>query len=159
MNILDIAPSHEIIPNLHLGSMYAGWDVHYLQQNGFRSVLQVCPSLKGTPRIPVNIERWVIPVDDVPQTDLFKFFSYTTHWIHHQLRSGRKTLVHCMAGVSRSATTLGAYLMARYKWSTAQTIAFMRQKRWVVNPNPGFMKQLTMWEQYLQMHPSLYLSP
>ena len=153
------SPADEIIPNLFLGSIFAGWNSDYLRKNRVRSVLQVCPTLQQTPKSPSNIERWTIPVDDIPETDLLHYFPYTTHWIHYQLHSGRKTLIHCMAGVSRSATILSAYLMVRYRWSTQQTIQYIRQRRPIIQPNPGFIKQLQLWEIYLQQHPNLYLNP
>ena len=51
-------------------------------------------------------------------------------------------LVHCMAGVSRSATCVIAYLMREHKHSLRSALELVRSKRPIVCPNYGFHKQL-----------------
>ena len=149
----------EIIPNLYLGSMHAGWNPKYLLANRVYHVLQVAPDIQGTrPRDPSKIHRWVLSVDDVPQTQLFPYFTFTSNWIQFHLRSNQPVLVHCMAGISRSSTIVAAYLMARYGWTRDYTLNYMRARRSIVNPNPGFMIQLNEWAKYLRKNPSARLS-
>jgi hypothetical protein len=142
---------NEIIPNLYLGSMHAGWNPGYLVSNKINYVLQVAPEIPGTrPQDPKSIRRWVLSVDDVPETQLYPYFSFTSNWIQYHLRSNQAVLVHCMAGISRSSTIIAAYLMSRYGWTRDYTIRYMRSKRPMVNPNPGFMYQLGEWERFLK---------
>lgn len=56
------------------------------------------------------------------------------------LASG-KVLVHCMMGISRSATCALAYLMINRKMSAVDAIRTMRMRR-DVRPNDGFLQQL-----------------
>jgi protein-tyrosine phosphatase len=53
-----------------------------------------------------------------------------------------KILVHCLAGVSRSATIVIAYLMKTQNLPFEQAYEVVRQKREFANPNQGFRKQL-----------------
>jgi len=62
---------------------------------------------------------------------------------------GRGVLVHCRVGVSRSATVCIAYLLNRYGIPVEEGIRKLRQTRPVVQPNEGFMKQLTDYEARL----------
>ncbi|KAG8761197.1 hypothetical protein FRC14_006246 [Serendipita sp. 396] len=55
-------------------------------------------------------------------------------------------LVHCLAGMSRSATLVCAYLLATTSMNTEETIEFVRSKRRIIQPNYGFQKQLKRWE-------------
>lgn len=52
-----------------------------------------------------------------------------------------------MAGVSRSATLVIAYMMKRYRLSLKEAEQLVRSKRPFINPNPGFMKQLQLYDQ------------
>jgi len=60
-----------------------------------------------------------------------------------------RVLVHCLAGMSRSATIVIAYLLATTPMTTEEATAFVRSKRSVIRPNQGFTKQL---EQYERRH-------
>lgn len=52
-----------------------------------------------------------------------------------------KVLVHCMVGMSRSATCVLAYLMIARKMSAAEAIRTVRMHR-DIHPNEGFLQQL-----------------
>lgn len=52
-------------------------------------------------------------------------------------------------GVSRSASTVIAYAMKEYGWSLEKAYNFVKQKRSITRPNPGFMRQLAEYEGIL----------
>ena len=52
-----------------------------------------------------------------------------------------KVLVHCLVGVSRSATCVLAYLMICRKMSAVDAIRTVRMRR-DIHPNDGFLQQL-----------------
>mmetsp|Transcript_4160 Transcript_4160/g.13165 ORF Transcript_4160/g.13165 Transcript_4160/m.13165 type:complete len:199 (-) Transcript_4160:464-1060(-) len=62
---------------------------------------------------------------------------------------GGAVLVHCLAGVSRSATVVVAYLMQAEGWGLEAAFSHVVGKRPRVLPNPGFMKCLVGWEEAL----------
>ena len=63
-------------------------------------------------------------------------------------------LVHCNAGVSRSATFVIAYLMQHEGMSFEQAFRYLRTKRDKTCPNPGFVSQLKKYEEMLKEHRS-----
>ena len=53
------------------------------------------------------------------------------------------------AGQSRSATCVIAYLMQEYGYNMFQALSYVKSKRSVVYPNPGFQRQLLDYEKKL----------
>ena len=47
-----------------------------------------------------------------------------------------------MAGISRSATIVIAYLMRKYTYSFDAVCSMVKRKRNRIHPNPGFVEQL-----------------
>lgn len=67
--------------------------------------------------------------------------------IHAIIQDGGAVLVHCVAGVSRSATICLAYLTKYYCRSLRDAYHLMYSKRPMVRPNLGFWRQLIHYEQ------------
>jgi predicted protein tyrosine phosphatase len=93
-----------------------------------------------------GIKHLYICIDDVARADIAQHFDECIAFID----SADKVLVHCSAGVSRSSTIVAAYLMKQKKMGLSDAITLLRSKRPRVNPNPGFMKQLSAFSQKLQ---------
>ena len=58
-------------------------------------------------------------------------------------------LVHCGAGVSRSAALCMAYLMRKFQWPASQARAHCLQRRSILMPNDGFWRSLCALEAQL----------
>ena len=54
-----------------------------------------------------NIEHHVIPISDMPTENIFA----NIHALCNKINSYQTTLIHCMFGISRSATITIAYIM------------------------------------------------
>lgn len=61
-------------------------------------------------------------------------------------QSGGRVLVHCQAGISRSATICLAYLMHTQRVKLDEAFDFVKQRRQVISPNLAFMGQLLQFE-------------
>jgi hypothetical protein len=61
--------------------------------------------------------------------------------------SSSKLLVHCTQGVSRSCSFVIAIIMALQKCSYQEAYTTVRSTRTVCKPNPGFVRQLLLWER------------
>eukprot|EP00796_Vickermania_ingenoplastis_P008335 gene8335-5842_t len=95
-----------------------------------------------------------IAADDIPTYDLGQHFMECSYLIDHVLRCGSRqrltapsVFVHCLVGVSRSASVVVAYLMKRWRISVAEAVSFVKRVRAVIQPNPGFIQALQLWEQ------------
>lgn len=62
-------------------------------------------------------------------------------------------VVHCQAGVSRSATIVIAYLMKTKGWPYLEARNYLRSKRPIIEPNDGFVEQLQSFELELKIKP------
>ena len=58
-------------------------------------------------------------------------------------------LVHCGAGVSRSAALCIAHLMQRHRWGATRALEHVTQRRAIVKPNDGFWRALCTLEAEL----------
>lgn len=70
-----------------------------------------------------------------------------------------KVLVHCRAGVSRSATICIAYLMQKQGLSLDSAFEFVVSRRPIIDPNLNFIQQLQKFETYLRARHQRQLSP
>ncbi len=61
----------------------------------------------------------------------------------------QKVLVHCHAGVSRSTTVVVAFLMKTKRWPYKKALNYVKQRRYIVDPNFGFVEQLRKFEESL----------
>lgn len=94
-----------------------------------------------------NIEYHRIREWDNPTSNLLDHFEYTCAFIHKQVISKQgRVLVHCQAGVSRSATICMAYLIKYHKLSFIAAYGVVKAAREIICPNTGFLDQLMKWE-------------
>jgi protein-tyrosine phosphatase len=64
-----------------------------------------------------------------------------TDFIRDQVRQGRRVLVHCAEGISRSCVIGAAYLY-ECGMSLDDAVALIRSKRPIVNPSPSLLRAL-----------------
>ena len=97
---------------------------------------------------PKDFRYWVIPVSDTLEGDLFSYFAKGILFIEKGLKKGTGVLVHCYAGVSRSASMIIAYLMVKYQKGLTAAQKMVRDKRPIIKPNESFIEQLQQFECY-----------
>jgi hypothetical protein len=67
----------------------------------------------------------------------------TAHAIISQaLQKKKNVMVHCKAGMSRSAALVIAYLMIENRWQYEEAYLYVKNKRQIIEPNEGFVRQL-----------------
>lgn len=101
----------------------------------------------------------VVNVIDLPSQNLLPYFNKAIEFINKAVTSGGRVLVHCFAGVSRSASTVIAYFMTTRKMSFMDAFNFVKKRRPVIFPNFGFQKQLMELEKVLEEKYKLRDSP
>nr|XP_002763843.2 dual specificity protein phosphatase 21-like [Callithrix jacchus] len=93
-----------------------------------------------------GIQYIKVPTADAPDSRLYKFFDPVADYIHSvEMRQGR-TLLHCVAGVSRSASLCLAYLMKYHSMSLLGAYRWTKSCRPIIRPNNGFWEQLILYE-------------
>lgn len=84
-----------------------------------------------------------IIAEDSKESDLKQYFHVVCDFIHKH----NKVLVHCVAGVSRSATICIAYLIKYGHLDFYQAYMVLKTARPIICPNYGFIKQLLEFEK------------
>lgn len=120
----------------------------YIADNRIKTVINVAVECND----PIIADKTVIfrkyNIED-NFVDVHKYFDEINKIIHNRTKKG-SVLVHCYAGVSRSATFVIAYLIKELQMTleTAYSyVSFVRK----VQPNPHFMLQLMKYEKELLM--------
>ena len=134
--------------HLYLGSVGAAYNLQILKSLNISHILSVCECLP--PKFPGEFTYKVIAVTDEPSTRLSNHFKDATDFMRSVIQEGKNVLVHCFAGVSRSATIVAAYLIKYHKMETTAAIAFIKTKRPWINPNYGFQAQLKRYCVFLR---------
>lgn len=135
---------------LYLGDIDAANDVKNLEKYGITAVLTVAAGARISYDKQV-VDHLVIAADDIETYNLARHFDRGMEFIERNRSQGRSVLVHCFAGVSRSATMTLAYLMKYYKMTFIKAMNFVKSKRRVICPNAGFRLQLREFERKLKI--------
>eukprot|EP00760_Papus_ankaliazontas_P025360 PhM_4_TR2667/c0_g1_i1/m.71706 len=138
---------HKIFPDrvrdyLFLGSIRTVQSARVIRQLDVRQIVTCGNQLKVLDPIPAGVEHTVIPLCDLETADVRVHISTVVNTIERTRRSGRRVVVHCFAGVSRSATCVIAYLMLSEGISLESAVAQVKEARPCICPNEGFKRQL-----------------
>eukprot|EP00347_Sterkiella_histriomuscorum_P016112 403354447 len=97
-----------------------------------------------------NFKYRVINILDMPYVNIMKHFASAISFIRDAISSGGTILVHCYAGISRSASCVIAYLMQDKGMPFFEAMSYVRKRRHIVFPNFGFQRQLMDFERQLK---------
>lgn len=89
-----------------------------------------------------NVTYKFIECLDLPEFNLKTIIWECIPFIRFAISQCSNVLVHCNAGVSRSASIVIAYLMLIENLSYLDAYICVKQARKCINPNAGFIKQL-----------------
>ena len=134
---------------VYLGNYEAASDVALLKKHGVKAVLTVAADLRLNYPSSEGFTHEVISAQDMVSFDLSKHFSRCFDFID-RLRAETNVLVHCLAGISRSATIVIMYLMRGSHMSFESAFSFVKKRRKIIFPNPGFVRQLRVFSSQLK---------
>ncbi|KAI1717884.1 dual specificity phosphatase, catalytic domain-containing protein [Ditylenchus destructor] len=100
-----------------------------------------------------------IRIEDNPYARLDHYFDMVADKIRSVKDRGGRTLVHCVAGVSRSASLCIIYLVKYERMTLRQAYHYVKSARPIVRPNIGFWKQMVEYERKLRGHSSVSMIP
>lgn len=78
---------------------------------------------------------------------LIRHFAACIAFLEEHIRRGETALVHCVYGQSRSAAVCVAFLMATERLALREAYDAVQQARPCIHINPGFLKQLALFER------------
>ncbi|XP_055376796.1 dual specificity protein phosphatase 18-like [Condylostylus longicornis] len=139
----------EILPTLYLCG--AGVAIPSIMEKlDIKCVVNVAPELPDTP-LPNNKPVYLrVNVYDRRDADLKTYFDEVADLIEEVRQTNGKSLVHCVAGVSRSASLCIAYLIKHMKMSLRDAYLHVKNARPQIRPNLGFFQQLLEYEEELR---------
>jgi atypical dual specificity phosphatase len=141
-----IAEMCKVTDHLYITSS-RGLSAYDIETNGIHHVVN---ATLETPliRLP-GVECTRISVNDVPTENIYRFFDQFADKVNGHAMNNEKVLVHCVAGVSRSASFVLAYLMKYQKMPLKDAYKYLHARRPVVRPNTSFFQQLIEYERNL----------
>jgi protein-tyrosine phosphatase len=124
------ANAHEILPGLWLGNRAASQDVDWLRSKGIETVFN---ATKDAPFAPIVKHPYRIPVDDnlepVEIANMRRWAPEAVFKILREHKAGRPLLVHCHAGMQRSAALVAMTLIANKDYDAEKAMKFVRDRR------------------------------
>ncbi|XP_069598336.1 dual specificity protein phosphatase 8-like [Ranitomeya imitator] len=151
-----------ILPHLYLGSQNDVMDQEVINQNGITHVLNVSCSCPKPVFISDN-HFLRIPINDSYCEKILPWLGAAVEFIGKVELLNGKVLVHCLAGISRSAAIAIAYIMRSMGLSLDDAYRFVKEKRPTISPNFNFLGQLLEYEMSLvnfrQSHPAQAVHP
>ncbi|CAL8358691.1 unnamed protein product [Lota lota] len=139
-----------ILPHLYLGSQKDVLNKDLMAQNGITYVLNAsntCPK----PDFISESHFMRIPVNDNYCEKLLPWLEKTNEFIDKAKVSNCRVIVHCLAGISRSATIAIAYIMKTMGLSSDDAYRFVKDRRPSISPNFNFLGQLLEFEKGLRL--------
>ena len=140
----DVAPMNYIIDNIYLGGILAAENEHYLDQYNIGFVVNCAEEIHIKYK---KRQVYALNLEDTETQKIFPIFELA-YRIIKKFRN-RNILVHCAAGMSRSASLVIFYLMKEKGWNYDQCFKYVKERRSVISPNDGFEKQL---RDYYEKH-------
>ncbi|XP_010864608.2 dual specificity protein phosphatase 8a isoform X2 [Esox lucius] len=147
--VANVGPTR-ILPHLYLGSQKDVLNKELMVQSGITYVLNAsntCPK----PDFISESHFMRIPVNDSYCEKLLPWLEKTNEFIDKAKVSNSMVIVHCLAGISRSATIAIAYIMKTMGLSSDDAYRFVKDRRPSISPNFNFLGQLLEFEKGLRL--------
>ena len=130
-----------------------------LESHGITCIMNMATELDTSKHAGNGIDYVHYAMDDVSDEDLLSHMDECVDFIYSVHKKGGRIVVHCIAGVSRSASICLAYLMKHYRWSLRKAFLHVQALRPVIRPNNGFWRQLIVYEERVLGTSSVQMVP
>lgn len=148
--VLDLNPDLQmanVSNGVYLGSQDVAHDYDILMAHNITHIINCATGVKNI--FLGKIKYLTLDVLDLPWTNLVQYFNECHEFMRKAIEAGGNVLVHCNAGVSRSATIVLSYIIRYDKMTLREALEHVNSIR-KVGPNPGFMQQLQRYEMNLR---------
>lgn len=136
----------EVIPGLFLSGVdCVNEDI--LKKYNIQTVLSI---MSNPPELDESkYKHMKIKILDSPRVNISDYFETTHEFINDSLKEKKNILVHCHAGISRSATIVISYIMNIQLITADIAFKIVKNKREIINPNIGFCYNLRQYEDII----------
>ncbi|CAF1659955.1 unnamed protein product [Rotaria magnacalcarata] len=141
--VIDNSPDeklHHVIDGVYIGSQDAAINIAALNECRITHILNVATGINNA--FPEQYKYLNIELLDVPETNIQKVFTYTNEFIQQAVTNHGHILIHCNAGISRSASIVLAYLIGIHQMKYDDAYQLLKTTRSNIKPNDGFIQQL-----------------
>ena len=148
MSSCDCTP---IIDNIYLGGKCCSQNADFIEDKKINVIFNVTQSTAFSDVCP-TCKRYRIEVEDTLQDqDIQNMYSGLIKYVpilRAHVEEGDRILVHCFAGIQRSATLIVGYLMKYHGLNPIQAMEYIRQRRSIAFfPKANFLSAINRyWE-------------
>jgi len=150
---MDLKSYHHanlILPRLWLGDKKSSTDPEFLKSAGITTVFN---ATKDLPFSPLVQRKYRVPVDDNLQPIEIKHMAdwspEIVYKVVNEYKNGSVILIHCYAGMQRSAAIMAMVLIALSGHPASQVVPYIRSRREVAFfPATNFLQSILRFEKY-----------
>ena len=132
---------NKIDNNLYLGGLLGASNPTLISRHHITSIVSLL-SPNAVLNKHRNLSYLELCIDDLPNQNIMRVVPEALVFIISEIKRGGNVLIHCAAGVSRSASVAVAYFMVTYDLDYSAALAQVKKGRKCACPNPGFERQL-----------------
>jgi len=157
-NVQSLVAS-EVTPQLFIGSRKDASNKELLRSLGINTIVNATKDCPHHFETDSSFNYFRVPVKDTWNQDLPSYFPGCFQFIDSMKNEGNKILIHCTAGISRSATLTIAYIMFSEKECLSNAYTYVKNKRPAISPNLDFMGELQQYEKTLGLSEATQSTP
>lgn len=142
--------ANEIIPRVWLGNRFAAWDTQWLKEKNITVVFNCTKDLHFAEDI--DVARYRVPVDDNLEAseinNMTLWSPEIAYKVTHEYNQGKNILIHCAAGMQRSAAVLTIFLITVTGETAPVLMSHIRRKRKIAFvPQVNFRKSIEYYDK------------
>ena len=138
INADDTESMNYIIDNIYLGDRYAAADEDNLKKFNISNVVNCAGELTSNY---TDLKFIELGMGDYEGEPIFPKFDVAYKYIKKHTKNN--LLIHCSAGMSRSASLVIFYIMKEKGWDYETCFNYTKERRSVISLNPSYIKQLS----------------
>lgn len=132
----------QIDTQIWIGNIGDSVNTRFQNERGITHILCCAQEFKTVALLKKEQWYYVPLIDDTADHTTEPMIREGASKLDEWIRNGHKVMVHCYAGMSRSASVVIAYYILYKGWSFDLAYSHCRQRRLQVNPHPDFVKIL-----------------
>jgi len=139
----------EIIPQLFLGAQWNASCEKELKYFNIEAIVNCAIEINSLQLRKSVDSNWYkhLQWDDQLNQDLYSDLEPAIKWIKQGMDQGKKILIHCAQGISRSVSLIIAYLIKYNQWTYEKSLKSIKRYQPMAKPNESFRRQLLKFEK------------